>query len=50
MTLMGDSIPEEPEACIVNPGTFSSSTSRVLNHRCLYFKGISPTSPRYVIL
>jgi hypothetical protein len=39
LTIMGDNLPEEPEACVVNPGNFSSSTSRVLNHRCVIFRG-----------
>jgi hypothetical protein len=43
---MGDNLPEEPEACIVNPGNFSSTTSRVLNHRCVIFRGVSPSPPR----
>jgi hypothetical protein len=34
VTMMGDNLPEEPEACVVNPGNFSSSNSRVLNHLC----------------
>jgi hypothetical protein len=43
VTMMGDNLPEEPEACVVNPGNFSSN-SRVLNHRCFIFRGF-PRSP-----
>jgi hypothetical protein len=32
--MMADNLPEEPEACVVNPGNFSSSNSSVLNHLC----------------
>ena len=47
--VMGDNIPEEPEACVVNPGNFSSSSSRVLNHRCVTFHGRSLSHHRYYI-
>jgi hypothetical protein len=46
VTMMGDSLPEEPEACVVNPGNFSSSNSCVLNHRCVIFRGSSSSLPR----
>ena len=36
--VMGDSLPEEPEACIVYPGHFAPSTCRVLNHRYVSFR------------
>lgn len=36
--VMGDSMPEEPEACIVYPGNFAPSESRVLNHRYVSFR------------
>jgi hypothetical protein len=36
--VMGDGMPEEPEACIVYPGNFAPSESRVLNHRYVSFR------------
>jgi hypothetical protein len=45
--IMGDNLPEEPEACVVCPGNFSSSAYRVLNHRCVIFSAES-VSKRYL--
>lgn len=47
---MGDNLPEEPEACIVNPGNFSSTNSRVLNHRRISFRGQSLSTFRGALI